>query len=466
MLEVVLSVRDDAGRLIDPAEVSVDELVSMIRERPGTPSAPLAPSPPEPGIVPSVSVLQSLAALSSQIAALHTAAVCAVADDVPSRPDLDPVADELAAVLVLSRRSASFQRDHAETVRAHPEVWSALAVGHLDPTRARILGRALLEIPRTDARGVSRDGYEADYRTIRDRGLAYARDHTSIQLDRYLRRLLAELGLDVTTRRRKQALAERGVWISHRGDGTADLAAVLASEDAERVYATVRAMAMADRGRATGSVGEQSQPLLVLMADALVDVILGTGGSCAGDADPSVGQDSAIPAAGSVRRATVTTQIHVTVPIDSLAGLTDEPGQINGFGAIPADVARKLAAGDARWRHVFVHRRSGAVLDVGTLSYRPPAALDRHVRLRDGNCRFPGCSVPAGECDLDHLVAFPDGPTSAANLHALCRHHHRLKHDGGWQVEAQPDHALRWTSPLGAVAVTHPEDRDQARWAA
>ena len=160
-------------------------------------------------------------------------------------------------------------------------------------------------------------------------------------------------------------------------------------------------------------------------------------------------------ASAAGRAATV---VNVTIPIDSLAGLTDAPGILNGFGVIPAEVARRLAAGDARWRHILTSRASGAVLDVGTLSYRPPAALDRHVRLRDGTCRFPGCAVPARECDLDHLVPFPEGPTSADNLHALCRRHHGLKHDEGWTVDPLPDHALRWTSPLGATAITHPDD--------
>ncbi|MGB7981625.1 MAG: HNH endonuclease signature motif containing protein, partial [Candidatus Nanopelagicales bacterium] len=82
----------------------------------------------------------------------------------------------------------------------------------------------------------------------------------------------------------------------------------------------------------------------------------------------------------------------------------------------------------------------------------------RHVRLRDGTCRFPGCEVPARECDLDHLVPFPQGHTSESNLYALCRRHHGLKHDGGWQVDALPDSALQWISPQGASTLTHPDD--------
>ncbi len=103
----------------------------------------------------------------------------------------------------------------------------------------------------------------------------------------------------------------------------------------------------------------------------------------------------------------------MTIPIDSLAGLSDTPGTLSGYGVLPADLVRRLAAGDTRWRHILTDRATGAVLDVGTWSYRPPTALDRHVRTRDVTCRFPGCTVPARECDLDHLIPFPQGPTNA-----------------------------------------------------
>ena len=71
--------------------------------------------------------------------------------------------------------------------------------------------------------------------------------------------------------------------------------------------------------------------------------------------DPKAGRppDAAGDRAG---RPAVGTVITVTIPIDSLAGLTDDPGVINGFGVIPAEDARRLAAGDARWRHVLTCR--------------------------------------------------------------------------------------------------------------
>ena len=68
----------------------------------------------------------------------------------------------------------------------------------------------------------------------------------------------------------------------------------------------------------------------------------------------------------------MTTQITVMIPVESLAGLADTPGQLSDHGIIPADLARRLAPGDARWRHILTHRITDAVLDVGRWSYRPP----------------------------------------------------------------------------------------------
>lgn len=69
-------------------------------------------------------------------------------------------------------------------------------------------------------------------------------------------------------------------------------------------------------------------------------------------------------------------------------------------------------------------------------TYKPSAALRRLVVERDGTCRFPGCSVAAHKCDLDHVDPFnhdnpfQGGLTREDNLIALCRRHHRNKTHG------------------------------------
>lgn len=89
--------------------------------------------------------------------------------------------------------------------------------------------------------------------------------------------------------------------------------------------------------------------------------------------------------------------------------------------------------------------------------YRPSAALAAFIRARDLTCRWPMCSVPAENCDIDHVIAYHDGgPTHPANLGCFCRTHHLVKTFWGWHVVAHPDATMDFTSPTGTTATTRP----------
>jgi hypothetical protein len=92
--------------------------------------------------------------------------------------------------------------------------------------------------------------------------------------------------------------------------------------------------------------------------------------------------------------------------------------------------------------------------------YRPSRALADFVRCRDLTCRWPGCDKPAYDCDLDHTVPWPLGPTHASNIKCYCRFHHLLKTFycgvGGWRERQLPDATLILTSPTGHTYATKP----------
>lgn len=91
-------------------------------------------------------------------------------------------------------------------------------------------------------------------------------------------------------------------------------------------------------------------------------------------------------------------------------------------------------------------------------TYRPGAALDRFLRARDRRCRQPGCRgrVPRGG-ELDHNVAYPDGPTAAQGMVGFCTGHHRGKHQApGWRYDLSAEGTLTVTTPTGMVASTDP----------
>ncbi|WP_131788088.1 HNH endonuclease signature motif containing protein [Protofrankia symbiont of Coriaria ruscifolia] len=101
-----------------------------------------------------------------------------------------------------------------------------------------------------------------------------------------------------------------------------------------------------------------------------------------------------------------------------------------GYGPIPAATARELAA-EATWRRILTDPVDGQPVAVSHRRF-PAPGLSRLLHTRDRTCRFPGCRKPARFCDLNHVRPYTDGgPTTAGNLLALCRRHHRAKHDGG-----------------------------------
>src|SRR5713226_44992 len=75
------------------------------------------------------------------------------------------------------------------------------------------------------------------------------------------------------------------------------------------------------------------------------------------------------------------------------------------------------------------------VIDVGRATRVVSAPMRRALRVRDKGCRWPGCNRQVGWSHPHHIVAWAkDGPSKLGNLVLLCFFHHRLVHEGGWQV--------------------------------
>jgi hypothetical protein len=141
-----------------------------------------------------------------------------------------------------------------------------------------------------------------------------------------------------------------------------------------------------------------------------------------------------------------------------LLGLDEQPGELAGYGPIPAPLAREIAA-QGTWRRLLTDPVSGTLLDHGRTTYLPPAGLADFVRARDVSCRHSGCRQRAATADLDHTIPYPEGATCEHNLHARCRHHHLVKTFGaGWQVAQHPDGTITVTTPTGHTYPSRPHD--------
>jgi hypothetical protein len=58
------------------------------------------------------------------------------------------------------------------------------------------------------------------------------------------------------------------------------------------------------------------------------------------------------------------------------------------------------------------------------------------LAARDGGCRWPGCERPPSWCEAHHIEHWQRdrGRTDVADGILLCRHHHLLAHNNGWEI--------------------------------
>ncbi len=124
------------------------------------------------------------------------------------------------------------------------------------------------------------------------------------------------------------------------------------------------------------------------------------------------------------------------VVVHVAAALTDvsaETPHIENGPHVSAETSRRIAC-DCSVVGIKENEK-GEPLTIGRKSRSIPPAMRRALRLRDEGCRFPGCTNDRF-VDGHHIEHWADGgETSLDNLVLLCRHHHHLVHEGGFNCE-------------------------------
>ena len=321
--------------------------------------------------------------------------------------------------------------------RLMPATLAALGEGRFSDRHARVIAAAAKELP-VELVPV----FEAAV-------LPFAAVLTVPKLAHRARMVAARLNPRELVERHVEAFNGRGVWLEPEADGMAVVchrtSAVNAVAVLDRVTRIAKAQLQADSE--TRTIGQIS-------SDVLSDLLLDDGAVL--PAEPGETDLRQLKLHRGIRP-----QVHVIVPVLTATGKSDQPGELEGYGPIDAETARRVAGTASGFLRILTDPETGVALSVGRTRYEVPAALRRYLQLRDGTCRFVGCNRQAKYSDLDHTVAWEDGgETSAANLAHLCRAHHRLKHATEWTVE-QPlggGGTLDWRSPSGCRYSTEPRD--------
>jgi hypothetical protein len=242
------------------------------------------------------------------------------------------------------------------------------------------------------------------------------------------KKLAYRLDPRAVVRRRAKAEADRHVSVRPAPDVMTHLSALLPVKDGVGVHASLKAAA--DAAIAAGDGRSRGQ----LMADLLVARITGRGDD--GDSSVSV-------------------TIDVVVPDTVLTGQSDEAAYVDGYGPVPADLARELAE-QADWlRRLYAEPATGSLVGMDSVARIFPDGLKRFLRLRDRTCRMPWCDAPVRHADHVH-AAVAGGPTSAANGQGLCVAHNLAKQAHGWQARPRPGprHTVETITPTGHTYVS------------
>ncbi len=151
--------------------------------------------------------------------------------------------------------------------------------------------------------------------------------------------------------------------------------------------------------------------------------------------------------------------VNLVISDETLLGKDNSPAVIEGYGPIPAAVARGLVHGavtdersKATLRRLYRRPRTGNLVAMESRSRCFPNGLAEFIGLRDQTCRTPYCDAPIRH--RDHAQPHNrGGPTSAQNGLGMCEQCNYVKESFGWSVIAADEngtHTAQFVTPTGA----------------
>ncbi len=225
--------------------------------------------------------------------------------------------------------------------------------------------------------------------------------------------------------RRRQAENDRHVTLRPAADAMTWFTALLPVKDGVALYASLRRRA--DEARATGDPRTRGQ----VMCDELMG------------------------------RTQTRVSLGLVMSDAALFSGADDSAHLDGYGPIPAELAREIVSGALTAaervdvRRLFANPETGELVAMDSRSRLFRGSLARFVKLRDRVCRTPWCDAPVRHVDhvTDHELG---GPTSAANAQGLCEACNYAKQAVGWRARPGPAGEIETTLPTGHRYTTRP----------
>ena len=325
--------------------------------------------------------------------------------------------------------------------RELPHTWAAWRAGRITEWKATIIARetSCLSLPERQA---------VDAMIAEDPDQLEGRGDQ--ELAGLVRSLAEQADPAAVVARRRNAEADRRVSIRPAPDTMVWLSALLPVAEGVSVWATLSRAA--DTATSSGDPRTRGQ----VMADALVQSVTS---HPAPDVAAAEGDDQESTASPGV-------QLGLVMTDRALFAGSDEPAHLDGYGPIPAELAREIVTGTLTrdefvWvRRLFTHPTTGELIAADARTRRFRGSLSRFIRLRDRICRTPWCDAAIRHVDhaVDHGLG---GATSQDNGQGMCEACNYAKQAPGWSAGpvlagSEVGHTLRTTLPTGHSYTTRP----------
>ena len=335
------------------------------------------------------------------------------------------VAGSVAGEIGLARREsphrASVLLGLAGTLGELPHTRAAFNAGEISEWRVTIIARETACLSRID-RAIVDAELGPNLANMSTRQLATEAKKIAYRLDPHS--IVNRIG---------KAEADRHVSIRPAPDCMTYVSALLPAAQGVAAYAALTKAA--DTARAAGDERSKGQ----VMADTLVARITGQE-----DAD------------------TVDVEVQIVITDEALLGRRNTPARLNGYGPIPAGIARRIAAqanDDARaWiRRLYATPGDGRLVAMESTRRHFPKGMAAFIAARDEVCRTPWCDAPIRH--TDHITpAAAGGQTTLANGQGLCEQCNQLKEHPGWHHTVDADGTISVRTPTGHRHHSRPPD--------
>ena len=356
----------------------------------------------------------------------------------------------VAAQVALARRESHHRGQRhlglAKIVATElPHTWAAWRAGRITEWKATLIARETACLTREDRATVDA-AVAADVTKLERMG--------DRELDMACQKEAYRLDPESYVTRRRKAEADRNVTLRPAPDAMTWLTALLPVKEGVGVYAALNRKA--GSARATGDPRAKGQ----VMADTLVGSVL----AAAADRDDAATRWDGTPdRRRQSSQSTPSSPPGVGVALGlvmtqaALFGTSDEPAHVEGYGPVPAELAREIVAGacsssEKLWLHrLYASPTTGELAAMDARGRYFPPSLVRFVRVRDQICRTPWCDAPIRHTDHPLGVA-EGGATDAENGQGLCEACNYAKQAFGWHARASPTsgaHEIETTTPTG-----------------